>query len=119
MHGVPRNLDLGFLRGTILVQVCIGQYDVQFNFHPEGKVSVLGKWELANGSGEQLDRNFPDGSKRPPYQLHRLLGHRVVGSEVDAPRSFTLIFDSGDILRVFDDSKEYESFEIQPSGIYV
>ena len=30
-----------------------------------------------------------------------------------------MIFEDGSILRVFDDSKQYESITIQPSGIFI
>ena len=116
MYGVPVDLDLGFLHGAVLVQVCLGQYQVQFHFHPVGSISVEGGWELRDAAGVVIDRRH-DGPDRPPFQLHRLLGRRVAGSEVSAPAWFALRFEGGEVLRVFDDSPQYESFQIAPSGV--
>jgi hypothetical protein len=48
-----------------------------------------------------------------------LLGRRIAGSEVAAPDWFALRFEGGDVLRVFDHSSQYESFQIEPGGIIV
>ena len=118
MYGVPADLDLSFLNGTVLVQVCLGQFQVQFHFHPIGSISVEGGWELLDSAGERIDCRY-DSPGRPPYQLHRLLGGRVVGTELSAPDWFAVRFQGGEVLRVFDDSKQYESFSIQPGEICV
>src|SRR4051794_32153714 len=111
MYGVPADLDLAFLHGAVLVQVCLGQYQVQFHFHPTGSISVEGGWDLHDATGARLDGRH-DGPDRPPYQLHRLLGRRVVASEVSAPESCALRFEGGEVLRLYDDSPQYESFQI-------
>jgi hypothetical protein len=118
MYGVPADLALSFLHGADLIQVCLGQFQVQFHFAPVGSISVEGRWELLDGLGNLIDRSLDDAD-RPPYQLHRLLGRRVLGSEVSAPDWFALQFEGGDVLRVYDDSREYESFSIQPGNIFV
>ncbi len=118
MYGVPANLDLSFLHGADLIQVCLGQHQLQFHFHPVGSISVEGGWELRDAAGLLIDGRH-DGPDRPPYQLHRLLGQRAAGSEVSAPGWFALRFAGGEVLRVFDDSKQYESFSIQPGDIFV
>ena len=52
-----------------------------------------------------------------PYQLHRLLGQCVTGIEVSAPSWFALQFARKEVLRVFDNSRGYESFQIEPGGV--
>jgi hypothetical protein len=118
MYGVPTNLDLAFLHNGELIQVCIGQYQLQFHFHPVGSISVEGGWELLDKTGQRIDGHC-EQPERPPYQLHRLLGHKIVESEVSAPDWFALTFEGGLVLRVFDDSQQYESFSIQPGDIFV
>lgn len=118
MYGVPADLDLAFLHGAELIQVCLGQYQVQFHFEPAGSISVEGGWELRDAAGAVIDGRH-DGPDRPPYQVHRLLGQRVAGSEVSAPDWFALRFAGGNVLRVFDDSEQHESFSIQPGNIVV
>jgi hypothetical protein len=58
MYGVPRDLNLAFLHGAELVQVCLGQYQVQFHFHPIGEISVQCRWELIDADGKSLDRKL-------------------------------------------------------------
>jgi hypothetical protein len=116
MYGVPKDLNLTFFHGAELIQVCLGQYQLQFHFHPAASIFVEGGWELLDRSGERID-NRHDGPDRPPYQLHRLLGRRVKSSEVFAPEWFALQFESGEVLRVYDDSSQYKSFQILPSGV--
>lgn len=72
MYGVPPDLDLAFLHGAELIQVCLGLYDWQFHFQPEGSISVQGQWELRDAGGDWIDGR-QDRTSRPPYQLHRLL----------------------------------------------
>ena len=118
MYGVPANLDLTFLHGASLIQICLGQFQVQFHFHPVGRIYVEGGWELLGAAGETLDRSY-DETDRPPYELHRLLGEEVTSTEILAPDWFSITFDSGLVLRVFDDSEAYESFQIQPGDLVV
>jgi hypothetical protein len=117
LYGLPANLDLSFLVGAELIQVCLGLHQVQFHFHPVGSISVEGGWELLE-EGNCIDRRH-HGPERPPYQLHRLLGRKVVRSEISPPHEFALVFDSGEMLRVFDDSRAHESFSIQPIDVFV
>jgi hypothetical protein len=42
MYGVQADLDLRFLHGAQLTQVCLGQYQIQFHFSPVGSISVEG-----------------------------------------------------------------------------
>jgi hypothetical protein len=120
VHRVPENLDLAFLHRAELVLVGLGMYQVHFHFHPAGVISVEGGWEMLSSDGTQSDDHARHtGTERPPYQLHRLLGLRVIGSKVSAPDWFALTFETGWVLRVFDNSEQYESFSIQPGNIFV
>ena len=118
MYGVSTNLNLSFLIGRPLTMVGLGEFQVQFHFHPEGCVSVEGDWELLGPDSVSIDRSMKN-AERAAYRLHRLLGQEVAAFDVDPPRSFSLKFSNGLVLRVFDNSKQYESFSIQPGDIYV
>jgi hypothetical protein len=119
MHGVPPNLDLERFSGSILTQICLGEFQQQFHFaEPTLSISVEGGWQLSNAASELVDRSL-ENDVRDAYRVHRLLGRSVVGNVVNAPQSFTLRFDNGWSLTVFDDSRDYESFSIQPGDIFV
>jgi hypothetical protein len=113
MYGVLESLDLSEFAARRLTQIAVGEFQVQFLFHPEGSISVEGAWELRDEDGALVDHSLPN-EQRSEYRLHRLLGQQVVRWEIDPPMSFSLTFANGLVLRVFDDSEQYESFAIQP-----
>jgi len=59
------------------------------------------------------------GTKGDALYAHRILGKKVDGFSLDFPNSFSLLFETGHVLTIFDDSREYESFSIQPGDIFV
>jgi hypothetical protein len=118
MYGVPANLDLTQFIDATLEQVCIGQFQVQFHFHPVGSIGVEGDWKLQGPDGSIVDQN-QENENREVFRLHQLLGKRVVRTSVDPPRSLTLHFELGHELWVFDNSEQFESFSIQPGNIFV
>jgi hypothetical protein len=58
-------------------------------------------------------------AERDALYIHVLLGESVKDYSLDAPRSFSLRFESGHVLTIFDDSPEYETFSIQPGNVFV
>ena len=119
MYGVPASLDLGFLVGGALQQICIGLYQIQLHFHPVGDISTMGYWEVRDGAGRLIDQQAENEAERAPFELHRLLGQTVVSVEITAPHSLTVHFSGGFSFQLFDDSPNYESFTIQPGDIIV
>jgi len=118
MYGVPADLSLERFVGATLIQVALGEFQIQFRFQPAGEIAVEGRWELLDPAGRLVDQAQPIAT-RDAYRVHQLLGRKVTASQVEAPRSIALQFDGGQWLRVFDSSQEYESFTIQPGDIVV
>ena len=118
MYGVPVDLDLSLFKGAVLTQLCVGEFQVQFRFHPIGTISVEGRWELRDTLGSLIDQ-MKRNAERDSFYLHVLLGKSVDGFSLDAPRSFSLCFETGHVLTIFDDTRQYESFSIQPGDIYI
>jgi hypothetical protein len=125
MYGVPANLDPSTFVGQELIQVAIGAYDLQFHFHPELTISIQGHWELRDSTGtvvEHAGTDDDEGLSRivaTPTSLPHLIGQSVTKLRISPPEWFEIEFDSGECLRVFDDSPQNESFSIHPPGIYV
>jgi hypothetical protein len=121
MYGIPADLDLAFLVGAEVVQVCLGSFDVQVRFHPAASIHINGgDWELKDDRGQIIDRSSDEPAKgRAPFLLHRLLGLRVQATEASPLRWLELKFENGLALRLIDDSVQYESFEIWPLGLIV
>jgi hypothetical protein len=118
MYGIPNDLDLSLFVGATLVQIGLGQFDLQFHFHPDGSVSIQGHWELIDAEERIIDFAI-ENAERDAYRIHVLLGQVVVGSQLNPPDSFSLGFANGFTLKVFDNSKEYETISIQPGNIYI
>lgn len=121
MHGVPASLNLGSFRGATLVQIALGEFQLQFSFDSNARIAVEGGWQVLGPNGEIIDSasRGESSSDRTEYRVHVLLGRTVEGWSVHAPEYFELRFDRGVALRVFDDSDRYESFSIQPGDIFV
>jgi hypothetical protein len=119
MYGVPADLDLSRFKNATLELLGIGQVQIQFSFHPESCISVMGKWELRDSAGALVDEALETNAEREAYRLHVILGKSVESYSVDAPDSFSFRFESGHTLTIFDDSKQYESFSIHPGNIFV
>jgi hypothetical protein len=115
MYGVPADLPLDRFVGSELGQIAIGILQVQFRF--EGSLSIHSEahWELHGPTGEIVDtaRNH---AERDCYRIHEILGASVTRFSINAPTSFTLFFNSGHALTVFDDSDHYESFSVHLDG---
>lgn len=63
MYGVPPDLDLSHFKSGVLIQLCIGEFEPQFHFHPSASISGEGKWELRDETGLLVD-GFERGAKR-------------------------------------------------------
>ena len=121
--------DLSRFDGALLVQICIGEFQVQFHFqqvasnlHQGASISVEGKWEIRNSAGllvDGMEMREQSISQREGFYAHCLLGGTIIGYRVDPPESLTLQFSSGHALTVFDESRQYESFSIQPGDIFI
>ena len=118
MYRVPANLDLHRLMGATLTQLAIGEFQIQFRFTPEVEIAVEGHWELRDQAGHIIDQ-AQRNADRKAYRVHQLLGHQIVNTRVDPPKSLTLEFDDGQRLQVFDSKPEFESFTIQPGEVVV
>ena len=120
MHGVPADLPLAHFVHCSLIQIGIGQFQLQFHFSGEGgvgggSISVEGGWELRDATGVPID-HAQEHFEHEHYTLHVLLGHSISDLSIDAPRSFQLVFDSGHRLTIYDDNEHYETFSVNPAG---
>ena len=118
MYGVPSDLNLTPFHGQTLTQICLGEFQLQFNFADEAHLSVEGALQLLTDDGTLMDAGLR-GRQPTEYRLHCLLGRTVLRSDVHAPEWIDLHFSGGVTLGVIDDSAEYESFSIQPGDIFV
>jgi hypothetical protein len=118
MGTIPADLDLSNFPEAILIQVALGEFQVQFNFHPGGTISVEDRWEVIGQNGKLIDRSMAN-SERESCRLHKLLGQQVKDFHVSAPNHFDILFANGLALRIFASSDGLESSSIEPGNVIV
>lgn len=109
MHPFPQANKLRFLKGTELNHICLGQWQIQFNFDPF-QIAVEGELEHVDKAGI-VRRHNTDDSRLSPIFLHNLIGQRIQELEVE-PFRLTLTFDGGEKLRILSDEGPYECGQI-------
>ena len=125
MHGIPSDLarHLDQFLGATLNEIGLGTWIIQFRFSTADNtrspvIGVEGAWELRGPDSVIIDQNV-EPAAREAYRVHVVLGRIVQSHEVTPPESFTLLFEGGYRLRVYDRSPQYESFSIQPGDVFV
>ena len=115
MYGF-QDLDPSFLVGLILEQVAIGQYQVQFCFDQNTRISVelFFKYTSAEGTVEWTQE--PQSNKAAAATLN-LLGTSVVAASIADIKTLELEFSNGDRLQLPDVSEQYESLSITRPGL--
>lgn len=116
MYGVPADLPIDRFVGQQLNQIALGRFQTQLHFSGVGSIFVEGRWELRDPKGALVDA-WQEHAGRECYRLHRVLDLPVARFDIDAPRSFTLLFDPAYRLTVFDDTEQYESFSVHIDGM--
>ena len=110
MHGVPQDLDLSFLLGLELFQICFGRHDMGLNFDRETSIMVLSQLSIG-ASDADLMRVSQFGEVYP--DLFELIGSAICAVErLEGGKTLSLQFTNGRILQLHDDSSYYESFVI-------
>jgi hypothetical protein len=107
MHGIPKTTDFSFLLGKIVEQVCLGQYQTQIHLD-DANISIECRHVLfvAEGSREIVWDEFPSEG------ISKLLGQTLSGVTAGDSGALEFTFSAGDRLSLFDDSEQYESFQI-------
>jgi len=109
MHGIPANLDLRFLVGQVLTQVCLGEHQVILRFGDTISIYI--------GSGISHRTQRDETTKTTNYgliapTLAALLGSTIVRAARESDTVLSIAFSNGETLELHDDSKEYESIVI-------
>lgn len=109
VYGLPDNFALDSFREATLIQVCIGQHQVQLRFDGHRAVSIETRYTVQDPSGEQQEFvDVPAGAAA----LAALLGRRVDRVTGTTDGTLTLTFVTGATVTVYDDSDQYESYQI-------
>lgn len=104
------NLDLGFLAGSEVIQVCLGKWQLQLHFDNGARVSV--ECPLIHRRGSAEDRHFENGAALGANELWRILGQSFVRADPAPPDRLRIEFSAGDELILRDDP-QYESLQVE------
>lgn len=108
MHGLPKDIDVSFFIGQALTQLCFGGNDLLLNFGDDLSVSVTSRVELeGHGSRSEIEDFKVEGAP-----LLALIERTIEAATPHVDGTLELRFDGGMVLRLFDDSPNYESYVI-------
>ena len=110
MYGLPTNINLDFFLEKTLLQICIGAHDLILNFDGNVSVTITSSIEFScSKCSFQKTNDF----RRIASTIAVLINQTIVSVEGNEAGTLTLKFDSGGIVTIYDDSKEYESYTIK------
>jgi hypothetical protein len=112
VYGIPASLDLSFLTNKELIQVAVGQFQVQFHFMENIAINVENMFVYHSADGMTIWRPNELAAAAAPLKL---VGRSVAKVWTD-PKTLWLEFDNGDKLSIVDDSHEHESFTVTRPG---
>jgi hypothetical protein len=110
MYGLPEDLDLSFFVGTTLIQLGMGEHQIQFVLHPNVRLSVESTMRLTSATG--LNSRVEDGYREEAGVLLPLISHDVERASRTPSGALRLEWSNGAVLEVDDDSDQYESYTI-------
>ncbi len=116
MYGISEELPFASFVGEECSRIGLGQFQIQFDFSG-GRRSICaeGRWELRGAEGQLVDQAMPH-HQREGYYVHPVIDQAVRSYVVDAPSSFTLQFENGYTLTIYDDQEQYECFSLHTEG---
>lgn len=110
MYKVNKSMDFQFLVGKELLQLCIGLYQLIFNFTDHVVITTECAIYLAktDNSTIKLLSDNPQQSK----QLVCLLGSTIESVVIESRQELILVFSGGYKLTIIDSNENEESFTI-------
>ena len=114
MYGFPPALSPNIFVDKTLTTVHFSEYLLSLHFDGQVWVDVYGRVEHDSPGQfvDMCDVDEPFVSTRLP----RLLGHRVVSASVEGRGTICLSFDTGEVLKIYDDTDWYECYHIEIPG---
>lgn len=110
MHGIDKKISYDFLIGKEVLQLCLGLYQLIFNFSDQLVISTECSLSLKLLDGTLIE--VSSGNPESAGKLTCLLGRTIenVNTEIDGVLS--LLFSGGLQLSIIDSNEDVESFTI-------
>jgi hypothetical protein len=110
VYGLSADVDLSFLIGAVLIQVCVGENEVILNFDSE--VSIMSAASVRYGGAGAMPETI-DTAQGAGRALIGLLGQGVVSAEGSDDGTLRVLWSAGDRVEFLASWKEYESYTIR------
>ena len=111
MYGFKKDINLDFLQGRQLRQICVGPLQLQFNF--DGDVMIhVGSMVHIYKKKTSTPEIWKSEEKSIPPGLFGLIEQVIASFDAQPDGTLTIRFASQDTLVIFDDSKQYESYQL-------
>jgi len=108
MEQYLQNVDLSFLKGRELLQVCVGQFQLQFLF--TGKIKIFTECGI-----KFFDKNITHELSSSPESaafITPLIGNSIIDFEVSSDGTLKLHFSNGQNFALYNDQSGYEYYQI-------
>jgi hypothetical protein len=116
MYGLPEDIDLSFLVGKELQQVCVAFCTIQLHF--DGKntgIGIEGRFTHRSESNIfEWDSDIPHPNKMTSAaaSIFSLLGTSIISVKGERDGTLQLIFSNKDEVTLHDDTPMYEAYQI-------
>ena len=111
MYKLPESFDGKFLVGRVFEQVCFNQNQIYLHFDSDVHIIIESSFSHQYSEFEKDYKviNVPVLES----DIMQLLGSSILKVCGDKEGTLCLFFDNGHILRCYDNSTQYESYQIQ------
>lgn len=110
MYRLPDNFDGTFLIGCILEQICFNQNQASFHFSNEISIVSEDKFSYQWSGLENCIDIYVVPIKES--KIMKLLGCSIIKVHGDTDGTLTIEFEHGDIIKYYDTSSQFESYQI-------
>ena len=123
MYELDTKLDLSFLIGLTLTQVCVGEFQLQLRFHQDVNISIeesiacITPMSTSQWGCEDHWTHSSDGREmRAVVSLLAFLGKTTTAFRRVGKSGIALDFEDGFKLEIFGENTHYESYQIGHRG---
>jgi hypothetical protein len=113
MYGVPEDLEIPSLVGDRLDHITTYEYQVAFTFDRGTTLTVQSEVDVVAHDGHLIAR-WDQTGKWSSVRFQECLGVTVEGFTVPNRNELRIQLHEGWVLRLYDNSTQYESFHIHP-----
>lgn len=111
MYGLPENFDASFFVGRTLEMIRFNANQIYLHFDDHMTITIEGSFSHQHARSS----TNPQVVSVPVKQsaLMQLLEQKVISVSADRDGTLTLVFDDGQIFTCYDQSANYESYQIK------